>query len=237
MSDNNADLAMQEVDDELRRERINAIWKAYGKYVIGVAVAIILAVAGNEAFKSYQDSINEEKAAAFDAVLASTDGLAGAEALAAWQAGQASLDGAYAVLAQFAVAEAARGTEDAALAIATYDAIASTAGVDAFLAGLAQLRAALITLFELGERDAARSRLTVLVQTPSPFLFSAREHIALLDFQAGDLTKAFDAFALLATQEGVPSSLTERASTMRDIIANLLAQQKMSPVENKGEAQ
>jgi len=36
----------REVDEELRRDRLMALWKRFGPYLIGAAVALVLVVAG-----------------------------------------------------------------------------------------------------------------------------------------------------------------------------------------------
>src|SRR5215510_5937375 len=43
----------QEVEEDVRRERYEQLWKKYGNYVIAAAVVLVLAVAGFQAWKSY----------------------------------------------------------------------------------------------------------------------------------------------------------------------------------------
>jgi hypothetical protein len=42
---------IHEINQELREERNRALWKRYGKYVIAMAVAIVVLVAGRQAMK------------------------------------------------------------------------------------------------------------------------------------------------------------------------------------------
>jgi len=44
----------QEIDEELRRDRWEAVWKKYGRYIIGVAAVIVLATAGWVAWQEYE---------------------------------------------------------------------------------------------------------------------------------------------------------------------------------------
>ncbi len=45
-----------EINQELREERGKALWKKYGVYVIGFAVAVIAMVSGRQGLVAYQDS-------------------------------------------------------------------------------------------------------------------------------------------------------------------------------------
>lgn len=44
----------QEIDEELRRDRWEILWKKYGKYVVGCAVAIVAATAAWVGWQNYQ---------------------------------------------------------------------------------------------------------------------------------------------------------------------------------------
>ena len=44
----------REVDEELRRERLQRLWEAYGVYILSAALAIVLAVAGWRAWEYWE---------------------------------------------------------------------------------------------------------------------------------------------------------------------------------------
>ena len=50
----------REVDEEVRQQRYRELWQKYGAYVIGLAVVIILLVAGYQGWISHQDSTRAE---------------------------------------------------------------------------------------------------------------------------------------------------------------------------------
>ncbi len=56
----------REVDDDLRHDLMVTLWKRYGKWVVGVAVAIVVAVAGYQAYRGWMDSQRASQAAVFD---------------------------------------------------------------------------------------------------------------------------------------------------------------------------
>lgn len=56
----------REVEDDLRHERMTRLWKRYGFWVIGAAVAVVLVVAGYQIQKSMRESERVEQAAIMD---------------------------------------------------------------------------------------------------------------------------------------------------------------------------
>ena len=53
------DPLMLEVDDELRRERMQKLWQRFGQYVVGLSIAIVFVTAAIVGWKSYQNAQNE----------------------------------------------------------------------------------------------------------------------------------------------------------------------------------
>ena len=65
-----ADL-FQEIDDELRQDKASKLWKIYGKYVIAVAVIVIISVASLPILGANRIWKNAEKASiAYEVALA-----------------------------------------------------------------------------------------------------------------------------------------------------------------------
>lgn len=72
MAEPEDDALIREIEDELRQEQAHKLWQAYGKYVIGVAIAVVVVVAGYQGWRAYDRSVRQE----------STDRLIGAATLA-----------------------------------------------------------------------------------------------------------------------------------------------------------
>lgn len=72
---------IHEINQELREERNRALWKRYGKYVIAMAVAIVVLVAGRQAYVGYEENARKEAADGFQVALAA-DGRVELEKLA-----------------------------------------------------------------------------------------------------------------------------------------------------------
>ena len=57
MADQQDDGLLREIDEELRQEQAQKLWKTYGKYVIAVAVAVVAVVAGYQGYRAYDLSL------------------------------------------------------------------------------------------------------------------------------------------------------------------------------------
>ena len=66
------DNIFQEIDEELRSDRMRALWRRFGPFVIGAAVAVVVIVAVNEGWTWYHANnaaqSSDELYAAFDAI-------------------------------------------------------------------------------------------------------------------------------------------------------------------------
>ncbi len=217
VSDLNSDLLTQEVDDEVRRERMLNLWKAYGKYLIGMAVGIVVLVAGNEGYKAYVKSVESAHSTAFEAAReASLE--EGADALAIWEAALPELGSGYGVPARLHLASAAITTGDYSRALTAYEALAADGNAEPAMRDFAILQAGMLLAGKLNDADAARSQLSTIAVKGKAWYFSAQEQLALLDLQDGDLDAALSKFTLLAEDADTPQSVRARASEFRSFV-------------------
>lgn len=217
MSDLNSDLLTQEVDDEVRRERMLNLWKAYGKYVIGGAVAIVAIVAGNEGYKAYVTSVEQKNSSAFEAAVDAA-GADGADAVTVWEQAVPGLSAGYGALAQLRLASAAIDAGDLQRALATYEALAADSTADEALQQFAMLQAGMLLAGKMNDLDGARAHLSTIAQKGNTWYFSAQEQLALIDLQQGALGDALGKFALLADDAETPQSIRSRATQFRSFI-------------------
>ena len=201
-----------EVDEELRREHYEKLWKKYGRYVIALAVVVVLGTAGNVGWKEYTIATRESESARFAAavqLIESGEPSAGAAALAAL----ADDAGAgYRALARLRQAAALREAGDLSLSVSVYDRLVSDGGADQHLQDLARLLAAQ-TLLDLGaSSDEIAKRLAPLLQDDNPWRYSARELRGAMALQAGDLETAMREFTALADDLAGPQGIRARAA-------------------------
>ena len=59
----------QEVDEDLRRERLEKLWQRYGNLVIAVCILIVAAVGAWRGYEYWQNKKSTESGAAFEAAV------------------------------------------------------------------------------------------------------------------------------------------------------------------------
>jgi hypothetical protein len=204
---------LREIQEDLRRERLEKLWKRYGSVLIGAAVALVVAVAAYQAWKAWELGQREARSAAFIAAerLAEADPAAAATAFAA--IADEGSDG-FAMLADFR--QAALLVEEGRLddAAAEYDGLATLLDHPLYR-DLARLRwvstrlsadAAAVEDSRLGEALAALSGDT------NPWRFSAREMRAGVALRKGDVAQARELLGKLQADVETPQGVRTRSA-------------------------
>lgn len=204
-----------EVEEDLRRDQAEALWKKYGSYVVAAALLLVLAVAAHWGWTKYTTNRQMQASADFLSAAANSDLKARETALSAIVAE----GGTYGVLARFRLAETAIEAGDKSKARGILGEIVKDGGADKALRGLAAIQAALLEL-DGGKPEAAVDLVKDMTQEGEPYRLSAMEVTALAAMAAGDNAKAKTAFETLkktAEAEGAPGSgFAQRAEQMLD---------------------
>lgn len=182
----------REVDEELRGDRMRALWRRFGPYVIGGAVAIVLVVAVNEGWKWWQTSTAARSSDQYYAALELAEAGDIAAAQTALDGVAAEAGGGYATLARFRQASLLAKDGKTAEAVAAYDALA-TAETNARLRELALVLAANL-LVDGGDVAAVQQRVGGLLTPNNPMHNAAREAVGLTQYRAGELDAALATF-------------------------------------------
>jgi hypothetical protein len=186
------DTLIREVDEELRRDRLRKAWRQLGPWVIGGAVAVVLAVAAYEGWTWWQKSQSARSSDQFYAAtaLAAGSDLAGAQKALDDVIAQGS--GGYPMLAQFRKAAllAQQGKTDDAVKI--YDTLSSSVD-NTHLRALALLLAG-YALVDKGDVAAVQQRVGGLISPGEQLRNSAREAVGLTQYKAGKLDDAMATF-------------------------------------------
>ncbi|MFQ5783743.1 MAG: tetratricopeptide repeat protein [Alphaproteobacteria bacterium] len=215
MSDN----IFREVDEDVRRDRALKLWRAYGKYVITMALAVVLGVAGSVGWKEYRQRQRVAESAQFADALALLDkgepGLAAQRFIAlANEAG----DG-YGALARLRAAQSLAAAGDVSGAVALLDRLAGDDGVEPAMRDLARLLAVL-HLMDRAEAGELDRRLEPLLREDSVWRASARELSGLVALRQGEIVRAREIFSALGEDAGVPAQLRSRAAEFLAILGN-----------------
>ncbi|MGY6634967.1 MAG: hypothetical protein ACXIU8_14690 [Alkalilacustris sp.] len=176
----NPDSFIQEVTEEVRRDRLYGYLRRYG----WIAVLAVLLLVGGAAFNEWRKARAEAEAQAFgDAVLAALGERSAEDRQAALDAIEAP--GARAgILALLRAAEAQRAG-DRESAIAAFTAVENDANLPQSYRQLAALKRVMLAGSDLPE-DERYGVLSGLAQPDMPFRPLAMEQIALLRIEAGE---------------------------------------------------
>jgi hypothetical protein len=202
----------QEVDEELRRDKAAELWKRYGNYVLGAAVAIVVGTAGYVAWRDYSHRQAVAHSTAF--LTASLSAAAEpAKAIPAFDALARETTGGYAALARLREAGLQAGGGDRDTATATYRSVAEDASAPQELRDLARILASVQSVEKTNAADLER-QLEALRNDTSPWRYSAYELLALATLRAGDMTKARELFAKISDDPAAPTAMRGRAAEM-----------------------
>jgi hypothetical protein len=208
---------IREIDEDLRRERLQKLWERYGVYAIGAAILIVAATAGWRGWEWYQTREGIKAGSRFEAALMLAESGKHAEAEQEFAALAKDANWGYQLLSRMRLA-AETGVRDAAAGAAAYDAIAADGSVDAAIRDVARLRAAFL-LVDTAQAAEIAARVEPLMAATSPFRFSAREALALARYRAGEREAARAMFAELAVDPETPAALRNRAEVMQALAA------------------
>ncbi len=215
MADQNDDSLIREVNEELREEQMMKLWKRYGNYVVGVAVLIVVIVAGNQIWKNYDISTRTAESDQYFTAQQLAAAGNNAEALNAMKALAGSASSGYGVLAKFQEAALLVETGNSAGAAMLYQQIARETIGDVALSGLANILAAMVEVNAGGyDRAAMEFRLSTLAEENHPYRHSARELLAIIAMEHSDTEKANTALNTLINDKSAPQNLRVRAEKL-----------------------
>jgi hypothetical protein len=206
----------QEVDEEVRRERLEQLWKRYGNYIVALAIVILLGIGAWRGYVYWQERKAAESGAAYEAASLLAEQGKHKEAEEAFA--KLGRDGtpAYRGLARFR--EAAQiGLSDPKAAVAAYEALASDSSIGQSMQDLANVRAALL-LVDTASYQELRGRLEPLTAPDRPFRHSARELLAFSAWRSGDIAAAHHWIDAVLSDQATPSTIRNRIDVLVALI-------------------
>ena len=195
----------REVDEDLRRDRLEMIWKRYGAAIVGAVLVIVAGTAGFVAWRNHQHAEAETQTAQ----------LADALRLAGNAAGPAASDPMPAAtpkprrmpcppsrrrsgagpgtLARFFEAGLRAREGDFAAAVKIYDELTQSSKLEPVYRDLATVLSVMHQV-QTGDPGQLTARLQPLMADNNPWRHSARELTALLAIRSGDKAASREAF-------------------------------------------
>ena len=209
----------REVDEELKQERYEKLWRSYGKYLIGGAVLVVAFVAGWKAWQGYQTDQRYAEGKRFAAAAAlMREGKASAAA-AALSTLAADAGSGYGILARFYQASIASKGGDAVGAISIYDAISEERSAPTSLRELAVVLAALQALRVPSiNATTIEAKIQPMSGAGKAYRHIILEILALAAQRAGDMEKARANYRAIVDDVISPPGIRARASQMLNIL-------------------
>jgi len=224
MADNNDNL-IREVEEELRRERLEKLWKQYGNYVIAAAALIVIVVLGYKYLEKVAFEAAQNAGAQYAAAMTLKADGKKEEASKAFKALIEDGPAGYRALAQLQLAGLLNEQGKVEAALATYEKLAKDSTADSLLSGFAALQAASLRLAD-ADWTEMQNRLNDLSADDSAWRFNARELLGLAAFKAGKPDEARKILEPLLADRGTPQGVVDRVQVvMGQIVAAKLAKE------------
>ena len=209
----NDDVVFREIDEELRRDRLLALWQRYGRLIIGSAIAVVLVVAARAGWGEYSRQQILETSIRYHTATellrqGNEDTAQAAFAMIAEEG-----DEGYASLARLHEAALVSAKGDTEGAIRIYREIAEDGGTPATLRDLARILGAYRRI-DREDPKTLLSELEPLAAAESPWRHSALEITALVAIRSGERARAREIYIGLAADPDVPERLRQRAEEM-----------------------
>jgi len=204
----------REVEEEVRRERLEKIWKEYGDYIIAGVAVIVIAVAGYEFWQRYEASQAAEASAEYNATIQLAESDPGAAEKKFEYLSQHAPAG-YATLAKFLEADTLLLTGEREKALSLYQ---SLDGADqGLIPDAARIRAAW-SIAAFAPKGTIENLVKPLTGNNSQWRFLAREVLAYADYRSGALAAAGQEYGSLAKDPAAPDTIRTRARSMAALI-------------------
>jgi len=204
----------REVEEDVRRERLEKFWKVYGNYAILGVVLLFAGIAGWQFWQRHELAERQKVSDAFIAAQRITNPQASASAFS--DLAKTAPKG-YAQVARLSQAGAMMASGQSADAINLYKQIAKD---DSGLIGsVARLRAGW-AMAESSSRGELAELLKPLDQPGNAWRQNAREVLAYADYRAMDTKSALTKYSELAADPESPQGLRSRAQAMATFLKN-----------------
>lgn len=206
------DTFLAEVDEEVRRDRMMALWKRFQPLLIGGLVLLLVVVAGMQFWQNYRAQQAEAASRAFSAAAALAAEGKPADAAQAFGALSKGGHDGYRLLAAFQQAVQFARAGDKVGAVAAFDAISSNPAFEAEFRDLARYYAALHGMEILSQEDMDR-RLGAIAPA-SPWAIQARELSAVAAMKNGNNAAARKMLTEIADDATAPPGVRGRAAEL-----------------------
>jgi hypothetical protein len=214
---------LEEVEKDIRQEKLLNLWKKYGKQVTAGLVGIIIVVAGYNLWNQYeynkQVQMAEKLISAHD-LMAQGD-MAKAQVILTDLSQQSRSNYQSLGLFQKAALLVQEGApEKVTEAISIYNQLGINNKIDPLWRDLAALLSVMISIDIQGQKvDELIAKLEPLTQDDNPWRYFAKEMKGLLLYRKGDKAQSTELFARLVQDNQTPQGISLRSRLMVQILS------------------
>ena len=209
----------EEVDEQLRTERFNALFRRALPWVLALAASALVIALGVWGWRQYNQQVTDKASEQYNAALEAGSQGRRDEAAKLWTDVSKSQSAVYKSLAlmQLGGLKMVSGSpEDTKAAVALFDQAAQAAPDDMF-GDAARLKSALAIL-DTAPFAEVEGRLTPLMKDGHPYRVQAREALAFAKLMKGDTTGARGDFVVIGATLDAPESARQRANAAVGLI-------------------
>ena len=200
-----------EIDQELKRDRMQEIWARYGKYLMGVVAAVVLGVGATQGLAAWKRSQAANSADIY------TQALSARNTVRALEKGLDDLSGGYRILARFQIAAGKAADGKLNDAESDYREIAEDSSVPRLYREGALLMSVMNAPKGASTREL-KARIAPVADGSGPWRPLALELRAALDLAAGNNAAALDTLETIIELPEVPDELRQRAQGLIDAL-------------------
>lgn len=202
-----------EINEELKQDRMTALWQRYGKYVITVVVAVVAGVGLIQGYGYYTQQRDSRSAEVFFNAILSDDvtGTLGAAT--------EELSDGYVLLTEFRIAAGLVENNKLAEAEQHYLNLAARDDIRQIYRDIALLLS-VMQASETSKVSLLQTRLNSLISSASPLKGLALEQAAALDLRQGNTAAAIEKLNELKSLTDISASLRQRASQILVVLDN-----------------
>ena len=202
---------IDEINEELKQERMQALFAKYGKVILGFAGAVVGVVVAIQGFGIYQESVRSKAATAyFDALGQEEIGVALAEA-------EGDLANGYDMLSRFVVAAEKVSQDDKVAAYDMYVALSRDQALGSIYRDLAAMQA-VTNAPEAISTDELRALVRPIAEAAGSAQSLGLELMADLALRDGDIAGAKGYLENINQLQDVPNGLRQRAATLSIVL-------------------
>lgn len=201
-----------EIEEELKQDRLASLWSKYGLYLIAGVIAIIAIVAGRQGYVAWQYSTAQTAADKYHQALDADDIVLALNDI------QAELPSGYQMLAQFRAAAELASSGQPAAAEQAYLVLSEDDGIDSLYRDIALV---LSVMNAADDADSAQllDRLAPLATTANILQGLALELSAGLEIRRNNIAAAIENLNQIETLTEVPPAIRARSAQLVSIIS------------------